>query len=482
MSEVPPHVTALAERRAEARSRRDHAVADALRDEIAAAGWLVRDTADGFELVPDAPFKVWPTVRSIPVPSARHAGPQGAAAAAEGSAPGPETARADRTPPPAGRHASSAAPDSSARADSAYPGRHASPESADTAATGRDGAAVRGREGTAEVGRDRSGVLSRDASADERRVEAAAEPGRRPGELGVVDAERVAEKEAAPEQKPRGSELVGRADDLEGHPERMLSSQLLWDGSLSISRLDESITPPAEVERPRPARPTVTVALLVDGRPDDLRECVRALVARTNAKIMALDLGDVDGAGGVLHELVREFPRRVEAWHVAETPHWRGGTAEWGESRDKLLALDTSDVHVVMETSTILDGDAITPLVDELAEEDVVAAGWKGVNPRDDGQEWLDAEPGEVRGLLGQLFAVRRDAALAAGGFPAGAHRYRNADLEFSLALPGTLVALGKDLPVHETRHRGHHDVDPGCRDRESRRTYDRVLRLLRTP
>ncbi|MFC7645656.1 hypothetical protein ACFQX6_37355 [Streptosporangium lutulentum] len=156
----------------------------------------------------------------------------------------------------------------------------------------------------------------------------------------------------------------------------MVSSQLLWDASLSVSRLDESITPPAEVAEAEAAPPTVTVGLVVDGWPDDLRECVRALVARTEVKILALDLGNMDGAGTVLNELVQEFPRRVEAWHVAETPHWRGGTAGWGESRTKLLRLDTADVHVVMETSTILDGDAITPLVGEL-KDDVTGAGWR---------------------------------------------------------------------------------------------------------
>ncbi len=42
----------LAERRAEARRQRDFAAADGFRDEIAAAGWQVLDTPDGFELVP----------------------------------------------------------------------------------------------------------------------------------------------------------------------------------------------------------------------------------------------------------------------------------------------------------------------------------------------------------------------------------------------------------------------------------------------
>ncbi|MEU0518269.1 glycosyltransferase family A protein [Streptosporangium sp. NPDC006007] len=410
MSEIPPHVTVLAEQWARARTIRDRAGADALRDEIEGHGWLVRDTGDGFELTPRPPFEVWPTVGSIPVP---------------------------------GRAGSDGMPDS-------------------------EGAA----------GPERSGAAGREAvSPDAGRVERAADPEARPERLGDLDAGRVAETEAAPRQRPQGSELVGRSAGNEGDSERMLSSQLLWDSSLAVSRLDEEITPIRAEERAAP--PTVTVGLVVDGWPDDLRECVRALIARTEVKVIALDLGNVDGAGIVLRELADEYPRRVRGWHVAETPHWRGGSAGWGESRTKLLELDTSDVHIVMETSTIMDGDAITPLVVALT-DDVVAAGWKGVNPGEDGHDWHEAGPGEVRAVLGDLFAVRRDAALAAGGFSRDARYYRNADLEFSLRLSGTVVALGEDPPVHQERHRGYHDVDPGYRDRESGRTYDRVLGLLR--
>ncbi|GAA3091279.1 hypothetical protein GCM10017600_41140 [Streptosporangium carneum] len=414
----------LAERRTRARDSGDYAGADALRDEIEAEGWVVRDTGEGFDLTPRPPFEVWPTVTSVPVP---------------------------RRPGRSARDAGAGSPGS----------------------TGAEDAAA----SAAGAGRASGAPVHEDTSPEAGRVGEAAEPAAHPGRLGELEAERVAETEAAPEQEPEGSELVGRSDDHEGHPERTLASQLLWDGSLSVSRLDEEVTP-IEPEEPV-APPAVTVALVVDGWPDDLRECVRALIARTDARIIALDLGNVDGAGIVLEELAKEYPRRVEAWHVAETAHWRGGSAGWGESRTKLLQLDDSDVHVVMETSTILDGDAITPLVRAL-EDDVAAAGWKGVNPGADGHDWHEAGPGEVRGVLGHLFAVRREAALTAGGFSRDARYYRNADLEFSLSLPGTVVALGGDLPVHEERHRGYHDVDPDYRDRESRRTYDRVLGLLR--
>jgi cysteinyl-tRNA synthetase len=50
--DAPAEVVALAEVRVAARKARDFAVADRLRDEIEAAGWDVRDEADGFRLVP----------------------------------------------------------------------------------------------------------------------------------------------------------------------------------------------------------------------------------------------------------------------------------------------------------------------------------------------------------------------------------------------------------------------------------------------
>jgi cysteinyl-tRNA synthetase len=48
----PPEIVELAERRSQARAARDFDEADRLRAEIEAAGWEVRDVADGFQLVP----------------------------------------------------------------------------------------------------------------------------------------------------------------------------------------------------------------------------------------------------------------------------------------------------------------------------------------------------------------------------------------------------------------------------------------------
>ena len=50
--EAPPEIIELARQRQEARAARDFGEADRLRAEIEAAGWVARDAADGFQLVP----------------------------------------------------------------------------------------------------------------------------------------------------------------------------------------------------------------------------------------------------------------------------------------------------------------------------------------------------------------------------------------------------------------------------------------------
>lgn len=229
----------------------------------------------------------------------------------------------------------------------------------------------------------------------------------------------------------------------------------------------------------RPGR-RVTAGLLVEGWPDDVRTCVNSLImyAPEDLMVSIVEAGDVNGAGAAVHELVVAHPDRVEAWHVA-------GSVGWGAARRALLRADPADVHVLMDVSTVLGGDAITPLLEALAEPGVVAAGWRGANVDTD-DAWRsvhDAGPGEVDVLLGYLMAVRKDAATAVGGPDAKARYYRNADLEFSLMLReagGRLMVPSADLPCHQGRHHGYHDVDPGYRERESRRNYERLLRRFR--
>ena len=227
----------------------------------------------------------------------------------------------------------------------------------------------------------------------------------------------------------------------------------------------------------------VTVSVLVDGWPDDARRCLDALLSHTadHVLVQVLDNGAVDGAGEAVHEFAGP---RLQEWHV-------GTPAGWSAARTALLRADTATVHVWCDASTVLTGDAVEPLVAAVeSSADVVGAGWRGadVDLADEWRSFVDAGPGDVDALLGYLFAMRRSVALATGGPHPKARFYRNADLEFSLALreaarglgsPGRLVAV-PDLPCRQDRHRGYHDSDPAYRDRESARTYARLLQRFR--
>ena len=57
MTEPDPEVRGLLDQRQAARERRDFVTADALRDQLRRAGWLVRDTPDGPELVEAPPYE-----------------------------------------------------------------------------------------------------------------------------------------------------------------------------------------------------------------------------------------------------------------------------------------------------------------------------------------------------------------------------------------------------------------------------------------
>jgi len=234
-------------------------------------------------------------------------------------------------------------------------------------------------------------------------------------------------------------------------------------------------------QSPRVDASVCTIGVIVDGWPDDLRTCLDALIehAPEGAVIIGLDLGNVDDAGLVLHQYALAHPSRVSELHCAQTLQ-QGG---WSAAVTSMLQISAARVHVIMDLSSVLEGNAITPLVQAI-EGAVVGAGWKGTNVdvEDAWRSVVDAGPGEVDILLGYLAALDREAALATPPHPK-AKFYRNADLEWSLALRaagGVLVVPTADLPVHQDRHRGYYDSDPAYRDKESRKTYDRILQAYR--
>jgi len=232
--------------------------------------------------------------------------------------------------------------------------------------------------------------------------------------------------------------------------------------------------------KPERLNKKITICLLIDGWLEDTKECINALLEfmPQDASIFALDLGNKELVGNYLAELEKTNPNLVSI-HTSQTLEQAG----WANSINKLIELNPAEFSVVMDLSSIISGDAITPLINQVNGE-IVAAGWKGslVNLEDEWRSVEDKGEGEVDILLGYLFAIKTKIAQE---IPANskAKFYRNADLEWSLELRSNghkLVALGNTLPVEQKRHHGYHDSDVEYREKESKKTYDRILQNYR--
>ena len=224
----------------------------------------------------------------------------------------------------------------------------------------------------------------------------------------------------------------------------------------------------------------ITICLLVDGWLADTKECIEALLKfmPKDASVLALDLGNKDAVGNYLAD-TQKSNKNLVVVHISQTLEQAG----WANSINKLIELNPAEFSVVMDLSSIMSADAITPLIEQI-KGDIVAAGWKGslVNLDDQWRSVEDKGDGEVDILLGYLFVIKTKIAQE---IPANskAKFYRNADLEWSLELRSKghkLVAFSKDLAVEQKRHHGYNDSDVEYREKESKKTYDRILQNYR--
>jgi hypothetical protein len=212
----------------------------------------------------------------------------------------------------------------------------------------------------------------------------------------------------------------------------------------------------------------MTVLLVIQGFIDDAITCINSIKANSNSNIAILSIGPAS-------DLADAIDQRTALVEIAETG--------WGEAVNALMKNVDSKYVIVMDPSTTLTGDAISPVLAELNKGEFVAVGWKGglVDLADDWRSTEDKGDGEVDVLFSYFMAVDRVAALEVGGFNARAIYYRNADIEFSLKLRhGTGRLLQKQLPLEQGRHHGYHDADPAYREVQSKKNYDRILERFR--
>jgi hypothetical protein len=213
----------------------------------------------------------------------------------------------------------------------------------------------------------------------------------------------------------------------------------------------------------------ITVAMIIDGFHEDAVVTLNSIKAHSDCAIAMLVLGDA----GILAD---QLDARTSLVVVTEN-------FGWGENANALLGNITSEFVIIMDPSTRFTGDAITPVLTELKKREYAGVGWRGglVNLEDEWRSTDDKGPGEVDVLFSYFFAMHREDALASRGFNNRAVFYRNADIEFSLALRhanGRLLQM--DLPLEQDRHHGYHDSEESYRDLQSKKNYDRILERFR--
>jgi hypothetical protein len=213
----------------------------------------------------------------------------------------------------------------------------------------------------------------------------------------------------------------------------------------------------------------VTVGLIVDGFTEDALETVKAIKANSDCAVVIISIGDA----GTLFE---QMDKRT--YLISVNPG-----AAWGDCANVLLEKVQSKYVIIMDPSTRLTGDAVTPVFAELEKGEYVAVGWRGglVNTDDEWRSVDDKGTGEVDVLFSYFMAFNRAAMIEVGGFNPRALYYRNADIEYSLKIRqagGKLLQM--ELPLTQERHHGYHDVDPEYRDVQSKKNYDRILEKYR--
>ena len=175
-------------------------------------------------------------------------------------------------------------------------------------------------------------------------------------------------------------------------------------------------------------------------------------------------------------------------------PRMAGWLKSRGAERLRVIALDppvgfgtavnagieaaTGEVIVLFDPGVELTGDAITPLLEALADPTVVVAGPYGLRGKGTLKEFEEDPGPEVDAIEGYCMAFRRADAEAVQGFDPRFRFYRIADIEFSFRLRdrgGRAVALA-GLPLSRHEHRLWEATDPKERDRLSKRNFYRFL------
>ncbi|HEV3505252.1 MAG TPA: glycosyltransferase [Actinomycetes bacterium] len=215
----------------------------------------------------------------------------------------------------------------------------------------------------------------------------------------------------------------------------------------------------------------VSVVVHVAGWPEDVARATRALAAHhphLGYEVLLIEDGAGEATGRALEALAAHDPH-VQVLHLDPA-------IGFGASMNLVMGQALGRVLVWLDPHVEATGDLLGPLLAALDQPGTGLAGGWGVTTTSMLDFEADDGP-EVDAVEGYLLAVPRALAARVQVDPKDRY-YRNADLDYSFAVRALgYRATRVEVPATRHRHRGFHDTDPGQRDRESRKNYDRFLR-----
>ena len=222
----------------------------------------------------------------------------------------------------------------------------------------------------------------------------------------------------------------------------------------------------------------VTVAVVVNGYPDDTRRCIASVIKWTDfdqTEIIVLDNGSTDLTG----ELLEEITKDQENLQVIHADHTLGD----GSAKNILLKMARGEIFVLLDPSVEIKGDFVKRIQKLLEDPKVGIAGLAGLRTEDllhfhDGE----GQSGQMDAMQGYCFALKREDLQKVGLMRESFRYYRNLDLDYSFQFKeqGFSIIADHTLPMELHDHRGWTALSEGERDELSRKNYGRFLKKWR--
>ncbi|MCL4545764.1 MAG: cysteine--tRNA ligase [Chloroflexi bacterium] len=216
----------------------------------------------------------------------------------------------------------------------------------------------------------------------------------------------------------------------------------------------------------------VSLCLLVHNYHADVERCLRSFQAyegRWRIEYVIVENASTDGTALWLEE----FATHRDNVTLLRADH------RLGEADGRNLALRQARGHVValVDTGVEATGDCFTPLLKELSQPRVGAAGRWGFRTHDL-RHFEETSERTVDGIAGYFFAFRRADLRRTGWLDSKYRYYRNLDLHFSFQFlaQGLDLVARPDLPLVMHEHRGWEELSEEERDKRSKRNFYRFL------